>query len=112
MDDIVKALTDFSADGVTSSTSLEEGNDDIIKALTDFSATDDTDVTTLDNDSNDTLPATTASQNAVVTVSYTQVNNRMVLVPFIVLFLCIDFNRVPVQHRLILIANSNNYKRY
>ena len=71
MDDIVKALTDFSVDGQASTDDLEE-NADIIKALTDLSAVSDTDITaTLDNDPS---LATSADQNNVVTISYTQVN--------------------------------------
>ena len=71
MDDIVKALTDFSVDDETATADLEEGND-IIKALTDLSTTDNADVTPLDDDN--TLPTTAANQSNVVTISYTQVS--------------------------------------
>ena len=72
MDDILKALTDFSADGQASTDNLEE-NADIIKALTDLSAVSDSDITTtLDND---VSLATNVDQANVVTISYTQVNS-------------------------------------
>ena len=75
MDDIVKALTDFSVDGDTNAGDDLAGddlaeNEDIIKALTDFSAISDVDLTV----DSDALPTTSADQNDVVTISYTQVN--------------------------------------
>ena len=80
MDDIVKALTDFSVDGETNTDDLAE-NEDIIKALTDLSAISDVDITTtLEND--DTLPTTNTDQNNVVTISYTQVNTLVCTLPW------------------------------
>lgn len=111
MDDIVKALTNFSVDSEASTADLE--SDDIIKALTDFSANSDTNIVSVDSDSlptatadqstsittidSDTLSTTTADQGNVVTVSYLQVNN---LATFTV-----SFNRVLV-HQLTLMINS------
>ena len=73
MDDIVKALTDFSFHGETNSSGDHEESDNVIKALTDFSAGSDAEPSSTISLDNDTLPMTTADQNNVVTISYTQV---------------------------------------
>lgn len=74
MDDIVKALTNFSVSNEANGNDDLEESHDIIKALTDFSAGSDAEPTSTTSLDNDTLPATTADQNNVVTISYTQVN--------------------------------------
>ena len=74
MDDIVKALTNFSVDGDTNTGDDLGEDEDIIKALTDFSAISDVDLTATPD--NDTLPTTSADQSNVVTISYTQVNTH------------------------------------
>lgn len=73
MDDLVKALTHFSFVSETKTDDLE--SNDIIKALADFSATGDADTT--DPDAN-SPPTTTADQNNVITVSYSQVKLRAI----------------------------------
>lgn len=78
MDDIVKALTDFSVDDGTNTGDDLAENEDIIKALTDFSAISDVDLTV----ESDALPTTSADQNNVVTISYTQVNILVYLMCF------------------------------
>lgn len=110
MNDIVKALTDFSVDGEPSTTDDLEESGDIIKALTDFSANDDAEPTSTISVENDTLPVTTAAdQNNVVTVSYTQVSVLSCLrITVISIF---DLSRVPVQDHLILLMTSCNHRR-
>ena len=109
MNDIVKALTDFSVDGEPSSTDDLEESSDIIKALTDFSANDDAEPTSTISIENDILPATTADQNNVVTVSYTQVNVLSCLC--ITIISIFDLSRVPVQDHLILLMTNCNHRR-
>lgn len=104
MDDIVKALTSFSVHGEVNAGGDLEESDDIIQALTDFSAVSDVEpssTTSLDNDTS--LPVTTADQNNVVTISYTQVSLYVAMVFYYAchhyILLCVNIF-IEFQYRL------------